>query len=120
MIRMKHFRLSEFESPDLPGSGHCMEDEVLERIDLARSIAGIPFVVNSGYRTIKHNRKVGGKEDSAHLGGWAVDIACENSRDRMLIVHSLILVGFTRIGIGKTFVHADLDPDKTQDVMWLY
>mgnify|MGYP003678992235 CR=1 FL=1 len=32
---------------------------------------------------------------------------------------ALINVGFTRLGISATFIHADNDPDKA-DAIWLY
>lgn len=48
---MKWFNYSEFDSPDEPGSGHYMDQEFLDMLDEARSRAGIPFVITSGYRT---------------------------------------------------------------------
>ena len=71
----KYFNLSEFDSPDQAGSGAYMNPDFLRKLDKARGIAGIPFRINSGYRTEAHNRKVGGVNDSAHLKGLAVDIA---------------------------------------------
>jgi len=32
----------------------------------------------------------------------------------------LLEVGFTRIGIGNTFIHVDIDKDKSQNVIWTY
>ena len=29
-------------------------------------------------------------------------------------------VGMNRIGIGDTFVHCDMDPDKVENCIWLY
>ena len=53
---MQYFKLSEFDSPDLPGSGQRMKPEFLKMIDRARDIAGgVPFVINSGFRTVAHN-----------------------------------------------------------------
>lgn len=118
---MEHFTYDEFDSPDLPGSGRRqMDSNVLERLDLARSMAGIPFVITSGYRTRSHNAKVGGSINSSHMKGLAVDIACIGSNDRYKIVHALILVGCERIGIGKTFIHADWDMEKPRMLMWDY
>lgn len=116
---MIYFDYEEFDSPDVPGSGKKMNKYVLDRLDVARGGAGIPFKINSGYRTKEHNKKVGGSKTSSHLGGWAVDIHCTDSRSRERIVHHLIMAGFQRIGIAKTFVHADIDPHK-QPALWLY
>jgi len=56
----KYFKLSEFDSPDRPGTGELMEHDVLEALDVARDIAGFPFIVTSGVRTVHHNKAVGG------------------------------------------------------------
>jgi uncharacterized protein YcbK (DUF882 family) len=117
---MRHFNISEFDSPDEPGSGQYMDDEFLEMLDNARHMAGIPFKINSGYRTKEHNREVGGLRNSAHLDGFAADISATTSRERMWIVASLLEAGFNRIGIGKTFIHVDNDPHKPEEVMWHY
>lgn len=117
---MQYFKLSEFDSPDLPGSGSRMKPEFLKMIDEARDIAGVPFVINSGYRTVAHNTEVGGTVTSSHLTGCAADIAVRNSSQRFRIMAALIAVGFTRMGIGETFIHCDNDTVKTPGVAWLY
>ena len=117
---MQYFTLSEFDSPDLPGSGSRMQPQFLDMLDDARDLAGIPFIVSSGYRTVAHNKEVGGTTNSSHLVGCAADIAVRNSSQRFIIVASLIAVGFTRIGIGETFIHVDNDQVKTPAVAWLY
>lgn len=116
----KYFRLSEFDSPDLEGSGEMMEPRVLEALDNARDIAGFPFIINSGFRTVTQNQKVGGAKNSSHLLGWAVDIHCTDSTRRFALVEALLDSGFYRIGIADTFVHADMDPEKPNHKIWLY
>jgi uncharacterized protein YcbK (DUF882 family) len=119
-LDFKYFKLSEFDSPDEPGSGSKMNYTFLEKLDYARGNAGVSFKINSGYRTEAWNTKVGGRIGSSHLKGLAADIHCNNSRDRALIVQSLLNVGITRLGIADTFIHCDVDKDKDQDVIWLY
>lgn len=116
---MKYFKLSEFDSPDKRGSGKEMKKEFLVMIDEAREIAGIPFKINSGMRTLAHNRSIGSKDTSSHIKGVAADIHCNNSNDRSTIVSALIQAGFRRIGIANTFIHADCDNDKP-NAIWLY
>lgn len=119
-LDLKYFKLSEFDSPDEPNSGSKMDKKFLEKLDYARHNAGIPFKINSGYRTKAWNSKVGGRVGSSHIKGLAADIAYNGSRDRYIIVKSLMEVGITRIGIGKSFVHCDVDKQKDQEVIWLY
>ena len=116
-----YFKISEFDSPDEAGSGYKMDRDFLIKLDTARGIAGIPFKINSGYRTANHNDNVlGARVGSSHKKGLAVDIGYYGSRERYLIVQSLMHVGINRIGIGKTFIHCDVDNLKDPDVIWLY
>tara|TARA_X000001382_G_scaffold107031_1_gene82588 strand:- start:19 stop:372 length:354 start_codon:yes stop_codon:yes gene_type:complete len=117
---MKYFTYKEFDSPDLPNSGMNMDSNFILMLDNAREIAGIPFEINSGYRTIEHNQKVGGKKDSSHLSGKAADISVSDSVQRWIIINSLIKVGFNRIGVAKTFIHVDSDDKKDPNIIWTY
>jgi len=117
---MKYFKHEEFDSPDKPGSGKLMNSELLEMIDKAREIYGKPIRVNSGYRTKAHNSKVGGVSSSSHLKGLAIDVACVKSDDRFEMLTALLEVGFNRIGVASTFIHVDIDKDKSQNVIWTY
>jgi len=119
-LNLIYFKISEFDSPDEVGSGYRMNKDFLRRLDTARGIAGIPFKINSGYRTAAHNTKIGGRVGSSHKKGLAVDIAYKGSRERYLIINALMIVGVNRFGIGKTFIHADVDKTKDEDVIWLY
>lgn len=113
-----YFKESEFACK------HCgvskMNPDTIEKLNKARELAGIPFIITSGYRCEAHNRAVGGKSEGAHTSGHAVDIKADTSRPRFLIIDALIKAGFTRIGIAKTFIHVDDDPGKDQKVMWDY
>jgi len=97
-----------------------MDLDFLAKLDEAREFAGIPFIINSAYRSPEHNAKIGGKPNSSHLKGLAVDIKATDSRTRFLVLNALISVGFTRIGIADTFIHVDMDYDKSQNVTWTY
>jgi len=95
-----------------------MSKEFLFVLDEAREIAGIPFVINSAYRSPEHPLSI--NPSSSHIKGLAVDIKATDSNTRFKIVQALMTVGFTRIGIADTFIHVDLDLDKTQNVIWTY
>lgn len=116
---MKYFKIEEFKCKCGCGRNEMMPS-TLEKIDKARELAGIPFKITSGYRCKAHNAAVGGKSEGAHTSGYAVDIEASTSPSRYLIIKSLLEVGFTRIGVGSTFIHADDDPTKPQKVIWEY
>ena len=96
-----------------------MSKEFLFVLDEAREIAGIPFIINSAYRSPEHPLSIK-NPSSSHIKGLAVDIKATDSITRFKIVQALIEVGFNRIGIADTFIHVDLDLDKTQNVIWTY
>lgn len=85
---------------------------------MARLIAGVPFVITSAIRCPEHNKRIGGKDNSAHLTGNAIDIKALDSYTKFRIAYGLLKAGFKRVGIYKDFVHADNDPTKPQEVLW--
>ena len=114
---MRYFQPSEFVCKCGCGGGASrMSSGLLDRLDAAREAAGIPFVINSGFRCPAHNRAVGGVPDSAHARGYAVDISCVNSHSRFVMLRALLDAGFRRIELAPTWLHVDCDPDKPQDV----
>ncbi len=96
-----------------------MNQEFLFVLDEAREFAGIPFIINSAYRSPEHPLSIK-NPSSSHIKGLAVDIKATDSTTRFKIVKALVEVGFKRIGIADTFIHVDLDLDKTQNVIWTY
>jgi len=114
----ENFTEKEFECPDC--QKQIMDSMFMWRLQEARTLAGIPFRINSGWRCKAHNEAVGGTPNSSHLKGLAADIRCRVSRTRFLILYALMDVGFNRIGVADDFIHVDIDPDKTNDVIWVY
>ena len=119
----------------------CGEDRIsadfVERLQLARNTFGRSLTITSGCRCPEHNKKEGGKENSSHLvkernvdgTGWtgglqetclASDILCKSSRDRFKLIGCLLGAGIRRLGIAEEFIHVDIDPDKDDQVAWLY
>lgn len=95
-----------------------LDPKLVQMLDAARGFAHCPFIITSGYRTQGHNEAIGGVPNSAHTRGLAVDIQCNGSRSRFLMVSALILAGFRRIELAPRHIHADVDPNLPQDVMW--
>jgi len=116
---MKYFTRKELECK-CGCELYNVTDEFLEKLNQARSIAGVPFKVNSCCRCAQHNKDEGGSETSSHLSGVAVDLSSFNSRERFKILEGAILAEFTRIGLGEDFIHLDIDSTKDQEVAWLY
>jgi len=116
---VKHFRQNEFDSEDRPGSGINMKPRVVFMVDALRGLLGRSFRVNSGFRTPEHNRAEGGAPQSAHLTGEAVDIGTRGwtERERCDLVLYALKLGFSGIGIAKTFVHLDV---KARRASWRY
>ena len=96
-----------------------MDKTFLLKLDEARERAGIPFVINSAYRSPEHPLSIK-NPTSSHIKGLAVDISVTNSRQRFIVLNTLLEVGFTRIGIADTFIHVDLDNEKSKEVIWTY
>jgi uncharacterized protein YcbK (DUF882 family) len=118
-----HFALSDFDSPDEPGSGSKMDAGLLQMLDKVREKLGIPLRINSGYRSPKHNSRLSSSvKNSAHTMGKAVDISTRNMshEKKREMVRLFKEMGITRFGIGRTYVHVDNDATKPQNVVWSY
>lgn len=89
-------------------------------IDIANELyKRVPYVVNCAYRSVEWDKSKGRNGLSSHCKGLAMDIKAADHRQRLLIVRELFALGVKRIGIAKTFIHFDIDPDKAPS-MWLY
>ena len=115
----RFFQPSEFDDRTVPGSGVNMQCSTVGMLDEARHRLGRPIKITSGFRTPERNKAVGGVANSAHLGGWAVDIHAPTMDEKRQLLRVLYQVGFRRFGIMATAIHADNDPDKPQAV-WRY
>ena len=117
-------KITDFKTEEFDCKCGCGKNNInsifLQKLQRARTYAGIPFIINSGCRCYTHNKNVGGVATSEHLSGEASDIRSRNSVERFKIVDAAICAGFRRIGIGKEFVHVGDGKDKPQEVLWLY
>lgn len=96
----------------------CLLDALAVVRDWCETV-GVPFKVNCAYRSKEWDLAKGRSGNSSHCKGLAVDLSAVNHNHRRLLVNALANCGFERIGIAKTFIHADLDSDKAPS-MWLY
>lgn len=117
---IKYFKANEFICPCC---GQVkIESELILKLEDLRHLYGKPIKITSGYRCSKHNKAVGGKKNSEHLYGLAVDIYIDNSRDRYKIIEINFKynIGFKRIGIADNFIHLGMSENHPQEVIWLY
>jgi hypothetical protein len=121
---MIYFKISEFDSPDQPGSGAKMCPVFLQALDKARGLYGKPMKITNGYRTkeygqllLKRGYEVA--KTSAHYVGAAADIACANT-DLIEMLNACWACGFRRFGIMGGAIHVDSDATKPRPTMWDY
>lgn len=79
----------------------------LERLE---SELGRELVITSAYRR---------GDRLSHGRGMAVDIACDDSSLRFLILKAALGLGFFRIGVYNRHVHLDLCTDLPHPTIWL-
>ena len=120
MITAKYFRESEFRACVPSCSLQDMQQDTMNMLDMARQMAGIPFVLTSAYRTRHWDLNKGRSGNGAHTRGTAVDIRCNSDSNRYKIINALLAAGFCRIGVAKNYIHADNDVKLTQCVIWTY
>ena len=118
--------LSEnFDRKELACKCGCGKDDVdpdlVFRLQRLRTLYGKPIHINSGVRCAKYNAEVGGVDGSAHVEGLAADITCETSGERFALLSLILYYAlFVRVGVGKRFIHLDIDGTKPGNVVWLY
>ena len=120
MKTAQFFCEKEFKTCVPPGSMQDMDQRLLTMLDACRREAGIPFILNSAYRSEEYDRAKGRTTNSAHHRGLAVDIRATDGATKYKIVEAALFVGFNRIGIGSTFIHLDCDESLPQNVIWTY
>ena len=122
--RTLNFKPNEFFCPCC--KVEKMFDGFIERLQLAREIAKVPFKITSGYRCERYqvNLKDRGykvaKGTSPHEKGIAADIYISNDQNRFKIIEALKVAGIERMGYASNFVHADMDPDRNPKRYWHY
>lgn len=115
-----NFKKSEF---DCKHTGlNEMKPEFMELLQTLRTMYGKPMIITSGYRHPTHpveSRK--GHTTGEHTRGTCCDIACTTGTDRYQIIRLALQLGFTRIGIAKTFIHLGIGgAGLPSPVIWSY
>ncbi|MEB3286185.1 MAG: D-Ala-D-Ala carboxypeptidase family metallohydrolase [Vampirovibrionales bacterium] len=71
-----------------------------------------PIVITSGYRSVEHNKTVGGAKNSYHLQGMAADIVVPGVSPKE--VQTILTDWPGGMGLAETFTHLDIRPHKTR------
>ena len=111
----EHFSKKEFSCPC--GCGFNDVNPILvERLEMIRNALREPIRIMSGCRCQKHNERVRGKPNSAHLRGNAADINCPDSGFRYRFLKQAFKI-FNRIEVPNgPWIHVDVDATLPQDV----
>ena len=88
-----------------------INEDALDKLQGLRTTLGKPMIVNSGYRSPEHNKRVGGAAQSMHLEGKAFDISMAN-HDPASFIAAARAAGFMGIGTypRSNFIHIDTGP----------
>ena len=106
-----------FEASEFGEHADRMEAAFIAQLQMARSIAGVEFVITSAWRS---------KDDSkAHWLGKAVDIRAKDSHTRFRILTGLLAAGFVRVFAyyNTGHIHADSNTEEEgfdQEVFRVY
>lgn len=108
----KNFKSKEF---DCKGKGCCsktpIDIELIGYVQVFRNHFNKPVAINSGYRCQKHNKKVGGTQNSRHTQGMAADIVVKGVKP-IEVARFAELIGIRGIGLYSSFVHIDTRTSK--------
>lgn len=119
----KNFTRQEFDCKDgtiVPPKYIKNVQDVATNLQALRDYLEVPVsVTGSGYRTLAHNKKVGGAKASQHLTASGADINAEGYEPKQLaeVIELLILKGKMKqggIGVYPNFVHYDIRGTKAR------
>jgi hypothetical protein len=102
----------------------------MNMLQQARTIARVPFIINSGSRCVAHNKNVSnGSTTGDHISDnnnicIGADIACTDPRTRFIMLSAFHQVGFDRLGLANRFIHVGIGRRRggrmDDDVVWFY
>jgi len=96
-----------------------IKDELAMKVQQVRDVLQRGIKINSGVRCPDHNYSIAANPTSSHIGGWAADLSYSGSAQRYELLNAIMPI-FDRVGIAKTFIHVDVDTNKSAGVVWLY
>ena len=117
-----NFTKSEFDCKcgcDMPTDVFFNIQKLANQLQYLRDLVDKPIKINSGYRCVKYNKKIGGSVNSQHIQGKASDIVIKgiNPDDTADLLEKLISEGdMLQGGLGRynTFTHYDIRGNKAR------
>ena len=117
MEKFKYFKLQDFDCQET--GNNEMDIGFIHKLDHLRAACGFPFIITSGYRDPEgHSLEKAKQKPGQHSYGIAADIAVTGGAQRMQIIKHATALGFTGIGVAKSFVHVDIRT--TTPMLWSY
>lgn len=122
----KNFSFKEFEASDIATRHHIsnsitswlVRDNIIALVENIlqplRDAWEEPLVINSGYRCLELNKKIGGVSTSQHVLGQAADVECSDPLALARLVKKLELP-FDQMGLYPTFVHLSYNEDRNRN-----
>lgn len=104
-------------------SSEGLAPQMLTFLKKLESKLGFELVITSAFRSKEFEISKKRNGLSAHCKGLAVDVVCTEINSRFHIVQNSLLLGCSRIGIAKNFIHIDLcdwSHGKNPQCIWLY
>jgi uncharacterized protein YcbK (DUF882 family) len=103
----EHFTLNEFQSRD----GYpiiLIHPALILLLENIRRHFAAPVHITSAFRTIEHNKKIGGRKDSLHLYGMAADIIVRNVSPFEVTYYARNQLDVGGVGHYRNFTHLDV------------
>ena len=112
----KNFNSEEFACKDgsqVPTAYLPNLQKLANNLQVLRDHVGKPILINSGYRTAKYNKSVGGATDSQHKTASAGDIRIAGMTPKEVYTTILNLISEGKmhnggLGLYNSFVHYDI------------
>ena len=102
----QYFHSLEFLACNPSCSISQMNEDFLRQMDLLRAKCGFALVVNCAYRSKAYDLSKGRSGKSFHTMGRAMDIRCNDSFQRAVIVRNALELGLS-VGVYSGFLHID-------------
>jgi len=107
---MNFYRREDFACPCC--GENLILDEVVTLANILVFCSKLHPRISSGYRCRRHNARIGGALNSAHILGKAMDVAISSSSDRRLYCSFCDRLGIVRLGFYVDHIHVDIDETK--------